>query len=300
MITDLRYRLEYALVRVAGALLRLMPIDGATALTGRLVGLVGPLTGLNRRAMANLRTAFPDMPDDERRRIATAMWRNTGRTIAETLLLDRILADPSRLVVADQEAMRAILSRPGAALGLTLHLGNWEIAGIACGFYGARLAGVYRPLRNPYLDRYLRQTRGPFYPAGLFFKSKRGASPSMDSAGFAAIALLREGGHLGMVCDQVDDSGLFTVPFFGQDATFTPAPAVIARHVGARVWVGRCLRIGNRSRFRVDVTELQVAKSDDRLADLRSLTAAMARHFEVWIREAPEQWMWWQRQTIAG
>jgi KDO2-lipid IV(A) lauroyltransferase len=300
MMKDLRYRVEYALVRIAGAFLRLMSIDMAGSLTGWAVGWVAPHTSLHRRAMANLQTAFPQWTDAERRHVAAAMWRNTGRTIAETMLLDRILADPSRLIVDDREAVSALLERSGAALGLTLHLGNWEIAGIACGLYGARLAGVYRPLRNPYLDRYLRRTRTPFYPAGLFFKGKSGGTLAIGGAGLAAIKLLREGGHLGMVCDQVDDSGLFTVPFFGQDATFTPAPALIARHVGARVWVGCCQRIGNRSQFRMDIRELPVTRTEDRTADLRLLTAAMARQFELWIRETPDQWMWWQRQTIAG
>jgi len=192
------------------------------------------------------------------------------------------------------------LRAPGANIGVTLHMGNWEITGIACGICGGKLAGVYRPLRNPYLDRYLRKTRTPLYPAGLLFKAPTRGTMSIDSAAIAAINLLRSGGHLGVVCDQVDETCVFTVPFFGQEAKFTPAPAVFARNASARIWIARCLRRDGSSRFTVEVKELLTEQTSDRRADLRNTTAAMAQQFEQWIRETPEQWMWWQRRSIAS
>ena len=211
-------------------------------LVGGLVAWVGPWTSLHGRALRNLAVAFPDRSEAERKRVATAMWRNTGRTIAETMMLQRILSDPSRLEIDGREELQRHLRAPGANIGVTLHMGNWEITGIACGICGGKLAGVYRPLRNPYLDRYLRRTRTPLYPAGLLFKAPTRGTMSIDSAAIAAINLLRSGGHLGVVCDQVDETCVFTVPFFGQEAKFTPAPAVFARNASARIWIARCLR----------------------------------------------------------
>jgi len=298
-LKDLRLRAEYAVVRSAAALLRLLPIDIGSAVVGSVVAWIAPWTALHTRALANLAAAFPDWSEAERKRVAAAMWRNTGRTIAETLLLDRIVSDPSRLEIEGRDAVERLLREPGANIGVTLHMGNWEIAAIAGGICGAKLAGVYRSLRNPYLDRYLRETRSPFYPAGLLVKATtRGGAP-IGSAAIAAINLLRDGGHLGVVCDQVDDTCAFTVPFFSRQAKFTPAPAVFARGVGARVWIGRCLRRDHRSRFLIEIKELLVERTSDRAADLRSTTAAMALQFEHWIRDAPEQWMWWQRRSIS-
>jgi KDO2-lipid IV(A) lauroyltransferase len=299
-LKDLRLRAEYALVRLGAGLLRLLPIDVAASVAGSAVGWVAPWTSLHARALRNLAVAFPDWSEAERRRVAAAMWRNTGRTIAETLLLGRIISDPSRLEIEGREALERCLREPGANIAVALHLGNWEVGGIAWGICGGRLAGVYRELRNPYLDRYLRQTRSPVYPAGLFAKgTSRGAMP-ISSATLAAINLLREGGHLGIVCDQVDDSCTFTVPFFSQQAKFSPALAVFARSVGARIWISRCRRRDPRSRFLVEIKELLVERTTDRAADLRNTTAAMAQQFELWIRETPEQWMWWQRRSISS
>jgi KDO2-lipid IV(A) lauroyltransferase len=68
---------------------------------------------------------------------------------------------------------------------------------------------------------------------------------------------------------------------------------MIARHVGARVWMARCLRIGHGSRFRVELKEIQIERSDNRADDVKAMTTAIFAQFEAWIREAPEQWMWW-------
>ena len=299
-LKDLRFRAEYALVRVAAALLRLLPIDLAVGIVATMVAWVAPWTSLHDRALRNLAVAFPDWPEAERQRIAAAMWRNTGRTIGETLLLDSIVADPTRMEIDGGSALERNLREPGANIGVTLHMGNWEFVAIAWGLCGGKLAGIYRPLRNPYLDRYLRETRGPLYPAGLLFKGAvRGSSPS-KAAAVAVVTLLRRGGHLGVVCDQVDEGSSFAVPFFGQQATFTPAPAMFARHSGARVWILRCLRRDNRSRFRIEIKELLVEQTSDRREDQRNVTGAIALQFEHWIRDTPEQWMWWQRRSISG
>jgi len=299
-LRDLQHRAEYWFIRSSAFLLSLLPIDLAVGIVARLVAVVGPWTSLHARALRNLGVAFPDWPEAEHRRVAAAMWRHTGRTIGETLLLQRIVADASRLEIDGRPALEQSFREHGAHVGITLHMGNWEIAGVVCAICGGRLAGIYRPLRNPYLDGYLRKTRDPLYPGGLLFKGAARESRPNKAAAVAAMSLLRRGGYLAAVCDQVDETSGFTVPFFGQQSTFTPAPAVFARHADARIWIARCLRRDDRSRFRIEIKELLVERVGDRRTDLRNVTAAMAAQFELWIRDTPEQWMWWQRRSISG
>jgi KDO2-lipid IV(A) lauroyltransferase len=106
---------------------------------------------------------------------------------------------------------------------------------------------------------------------------------------------VRKGGRLGLVCDLYDRTGL-PVPFFGRPARSVAIPAMIARRVGARIWMSRCLRIGNKSRFQIELKELKVPRTGNQGDDVKSITAAMQSQFEVWIREAPEQWMWNNRR----
>jgi hypothetical protein len=194
---------EWALVRTAAGLLRLLPIDVGASLAASLVSCAAPWTAFHRRALRNFGTAFPDWSEGERERVAAAMWRNTGRTFAETLQLDRIFSNCSRIEMTGHGALEQCLREPGANVGVTLHR---EIVSFAVGLCGARVAGVYRRLRNPYLDRYFRLMREPFYPRGLLGKGRASGELPLRSIAIAAKKLLRNAGHLGLGCGQIDNA----------------------------------------------------------------------------------------------
>ena len=262
--------------------------------------LLAPRAQLHQRALANIAAAFPEAASAERNRIASAMWGNLGRVAVETLLIDRILNDPTRVEVLAGPDVRRRLLEPGPIIAVTLHMGNWELVPLAHAGCNGALAAVYRPFRNPYLDRFMRSQRVRLYPGGLVAKGRLGADKLAGHAtGRGLIAAVREGGALGFVCDQVGPRGCDTVPFFGYQAKFNHAPGLVARHVGARIWAVRCLRVGRKARFRIEIKEIPLDHTANRQQDVHKATAAMAGLFEDWIRDAPEQWMWWQRRSIA-
>jgi Kdo2-lipid IVA lauroyltransferase/acyltransferase len=292
------HRLEYLVVRAAAAAARVVPLRWVTATGAGLVGLIGPMLRQNRRALANLEVAFPEKSQAERRRIARAMWANMGRIFAETLVLDRIVADPGRITIVDRAEWQRRMGEPGSSIGCTLHMGNWELAIWPLTLFGRAPVGVYKPLDNPLLDRWLADTRRALYPSGLLGKGESEDDPRAGQrTARALIDIARKGGAIGFVSDHFDRRGE-PIRFMGRQARFTTAPAMIARHVGARVWVGRCKRIGKGSRFEIELKELAVLRSSDKAADSRALTTAIFAQFEDWIREAPEQWMWWNTRWL--
>jgi Kdo2-lipid IVA lauroyltransferase/acyltransferase len=296
----LRHRLEYAAVRLGVGFVRLLPMRWAIAAGAALGRSVGPRRRQHRRALQNLARAFPEKSTDEVETIARLMWANMGRVMVETMLIDRIVADPRRLVVSDHEHWAARISQPGPAIGATLHMGNWELAIWPLSLFGRSPAGVYRPLANPYVDRWLRAQRTSLYPGGLFGK---GDTDEPERGGQRTAKLMidhvRRGGCMGFVCDHNDRRGV-VISFLGGQARFTHVPAMVARHVDARIWVGRCLRTSNEPRFRMDITELALPRTGDRTGDIQAVTAAIFAQFEAWIREHPEQWMWWNTRWIKN
>ena len=294
----LRHRIEYGALRLALALARLLPIEWLAASGSFLVGTLGPRLRQNRRALSNLAIAFPEKSEAERQAIARAMWANMGRTFAETLVLDRLIADPTRLEIRDREVWAHKGAERGPIVGCTLHMGNWELAIRPFSLFGREPAGVYKPLDNPLIDAWLKETRSILFPAGLLGKGDRGDTDGTGQrTARALIDKARSGGTLGFVADHFDRRGE-PIPFLGRLARFTTAPAGIARHVGARVWLGRCLRVGTESRFRFDIREVPVPKTGDKKADALALTTSIFAVFEDWIRQHPEQWMWWNTRWV--
>jgi KDO2-lipid IV(A) lauroyltransferase len=297
-LRDLQFRLEYVVLRAVAGAVRLVPLDAATHLSAwcwrRLAPLINPKR--HNRALDNLRIACPEKSEEERKAIALKHWENLGRVMAETMRIDQLIADPSRLTIKNPEVFSRYSSKLGPIVGASLHMGNWELAIWPLTVAGADPACVYRTVNNPYVDRYVRYQRRDLYPGGLFGRGKvEGDHGESQKTARLIMDYVRRGGRLGVVCDLYDRTGL-PVPFFGKDARTVTIPAMIARRTGARIWMSRCMRVGNDSRFEIELKELRVPRTANHSDDVKWATAAMTRQFEEWVREMPEQWMWSNRR----
>ena len=151
-----------------------------------------------------------------------------------------------RLHVTDGHWISRYKNKMGPALIVTMHMGNWELGMWPVTLAGVRPAGVYRQVKNPYVDRYLRSQREELYPGGLFGRGRAAGQDETQKTARLIMDYVRQGGRLGFISDLYDANGI-EVPFFGHPAKSMPIAAMIARRVGARIWIGRCLRIGNRA-----------------------------------------------------
>jgi KDO2-lipid IV(A) lauroyltransferase len=298
LLRDLQFRLEYVLLRLVIGFVHLFPLAWATALSARGWRALAPLVNpkRHRRALDNLAIAFPEMSEAERRRICMAHWENLGRVMAETMLIDRLIKDPSRITIVSDRLFSRYKDKLGPAIGISLHMGNWELSVLPFVIARANPAAVYRSVNNPYVDAYLRWQRRDLYPGGLFGRGKvEGDHGDNQRTARILTDFVRRGGRLGMVCDLFDRTGI-EVPFFGKPARTQAIGAMIARRVGSRIWLSRCKRVGTGSRFELEIRELRVPRTTNQSEDIRWIMTEMQKVFEAWIREAPEQWMWSNRR----
>lgn len=297
LLRDLQYRLEYVALRLVAGFFRSLPLRVATGASAyawrRLAPAINPKR--HKRALDNLAIAFPEKSEEEREQIALAHWENLGRIMVETMRIDRFLREPERIEITSQNIFSRYKDKLGAAVGVSLHMGNWELAILPFTWAGATPAAVYRSVTNPYVDAYLRYQRKDLYPDGLFGRGNVGDHGDDQRTARAIMDFVRRGGRLGLVCDLYDRTGI-PVPFFGKDAKTQAIAAMIARRVGARIWLSRVKRIGKESRFEIELKELRVPRTANQAEDIRWTMVHMQEQFEEWIREAPEQWMWSNRR----
>jgi Kdo2-lipid IVA lauroyltransferase/acyltransferase len=296
-LQDLQWRIEYGVLRTVAAFFRSLPLGFATDASAFCWRRLAPLINLKRhkRALDNLAIAFPEKSEEERHEIALKHWENLGRVMVETMRIDRFLAEPERVDIVSQNIFSRYKDKLGAAIGVSLHMGNWELAILPFTWAGANPAAVYRSVTNPYVDRYLRAQRKDLYPDGLFGRGNVGEHGDDQKTARAIMDFVRRGGRLGLVCDLYDRTGM-PVPFFGKDAKTQAIGAMIARRVGARIWLSRVKRIGTSSRFQIELKELRVPRTANQAEDIRWTMTHMQEQFEAWIRDAPEQWMWSNRR----
>lgn len=297
-LRDIQFRLEYVLLRTIVGFIRLMPLSLAREFSAWTWGWLAPRVNpkRNKRALSNLMIAFPEKTQGERDAIAKAHWQNLGRVMAETMQMDRVLARPDAIEITNKAVFARYSGKLGPIIGASLHMGNWELAIWPLVVSGARPAAVYRSVNNPYVDRYLREQRKDLYPGGLFGRGTVEGDHGDDQKTARLLTdFVRNGGRLGIVCDLFHRRGI-PVPFFGQEARTLAIAGMIARRLGTRIWMSRCIRVGNDSRFQIELKELRVPRTANQGEDIRTIMTEMQMQFEVWIREYPEQWMWSNRR----
>lgn len=266
------------------ALARPLPIAWVSGLGGWLGRRVLVRRRRQRRAMANLALAFPEMAPTALEAITRTMWDSYGRALAETLILDRIAADSGRIELANPEVLEADAGAGTVFVGM--HFANWEINALPARGRFEGLAGLYKPFRSGSLDAWVRRHRAAFYPGGLL--------EADATALLKAARVVQAGGAVCLLADHRDAGGL-DVPFFGRPAPSTAFPATLGRRFGARVIAARTDRLDG-ARFRVVLRRIDVPVTGDKDADIAAATAALQTVFEDWIRADPAGWLWFYKR----
>ncbi len=282
------HALEGGLAYALFALVRVLPVDWASALGGVLARLIGPLSPVQRRAARNLARALPELSDAERRRTLRAMWDNLGRVAAEYPHLGRFAPyrDNSPVEVVGVEHIDEAKADGKGGIFFSGHVGNWEIAALAVEGRGIPVALVYRAPNNPIVDRLIRRCRGPVAK----LRVPKGPAGARDM-----LRHLKAGGHLAMLIDQKMNDGI-AVPFFGRDAMTAPALAELALKYDVPVYPVRVERLEG-ARFRITIhPKLMLPRTGDRNADVVATMLQVNQMLETWIRERPAQWLWVHRR----
>ena len=108
--------------------------------------------------------------------------------------------------------------------------------------------------------------------------------------------VLEAGGHVAMLVDQHYVNGV-DVTFFGRRCKANPFIARLARHVECPIHGTRMVRLPDRHRFRVDLTEaIAPARDADGKVDIAGTMQAITSVIEGWVREYPDQWLWLHRR----
>jgi KDO2-lipid IV(A) lauroyltransferase len=254
----------------------------------RFIGRLAWMLGIRRRvALDNLRYAFPELPEPERRRIARGAFENMALTALESLTAT---AHPDWALDGfvqweNRELFQRAHQEGKGVLVATAHLGSWELLGSVLARQGMPLHAVVRPLRGAVNELIVRSR----LESGLGLIAARGALRGMLRA-------LSRGGVVCMLLDQVmpANKGVF-VPFFGRPASTTPGLSAAARRTGAPVLVAASIREGDALRLHLE-GPFPVPQTGDVEADIRAHTADVTAAIERLIRRHPEQWLWLHRR----
>ncbi len=280
---DLIWRLEAAAFAGFIGLMRLIGLEAASNFGGWVLKTLGPKTGTHRTVIRNLRIAFPDMDPEERQRLAVAQWEQTGRTFAETAVMDRLTPASGRIDIVGAERLEAIRASGQPVVFVSGHLANIETMAAVLVASGVPVQVTYRAANNPYVDRQIVAARAR-YGVRLF-------APKGGDGARELLAGMGRGESVALMNDQKFSEGP-EVTFFGQPVNAAPGPSRLALRFGTVIQPMSVVRLPG-VRFRVTAHEpIELAQTGDRQADIKAGVQAITTFIEDRVREHPVDWFW--------
>src|ERR1019366_6729914 len=253
---------------------------------GVAVVFFAALPRLRRIASFNLKLAFPDWSDAQRRGVVNGMIRQLGWMGGEFSQFPKYTAERIKeIVVLDGVENYLEAQRAGkGVLILTGHFSAWELAPFAQARFGHPMSFLAREVDNPMVDALVNS-----------YRTLSGNKPiEKNQSARAVLRVLGDGGTVGILADQntLREEGVF-VDFFGIPACTTTGIARMALHTGAAVVPGYILWDPTIKKYRLRFDpEVELVRTGNAEADVHANTARFARVIEEVVRKNPEQWVW--------
>ena len=244
---------------------------------------------LRKIGMFNLRLAFPDWSDAQRRRVLRGSFRNLGRMLADLAHFPSITpADISELVTYEGFENFAVAQKQRrGVLFLTAHFGGWELGSFAHGVYGHPCHFVVRELDNPLLNRLIHRHRGA------------SGGTSIDKRYFARgiLKALKDNQAVGILLDQnaLAGDGVF-VDFFGRPACTNSGLARLALKTGAPVLLSLVIWKPEAGKYHIRFEPVELVRLPEPEEEVRANTARFTEKIEEFVRRYPDQWLWMHRR----
>jgi KDO2-lipid IV(A) lauroyltransferase len=290
---DLLDRLLYLALRVVTMGLHSWGINVSLALAKITGTILFHLDKKHReRAMFNLRNAFPEKTDLQRRAIALRSMQALCMLGVEVLFTPRLMHIHTftryvRFGPNFEKVLRLMLQKNHGLVMLTGHYGNWEVLGFTLATMGFGISSVARPLDNPYISDYIFGVREA---SGQRMITKFGATEEMTGT-------LDRRGALGFTADQnAGKKGIF-VDFFGRRASAYKSIGLLAMEYKVPVVIGYSRRIGNGFLFEVGCQDIIMPSDWEQVDDpLRYITQRYTNAIEQFVRAEPGQYFWFHRR----
>ncbi|MPZ50151.1 MAG: hypothetical protein GEU75_12790 [Dehalococcoidia bacterium] len=293
MFMNLRWAIMYWLSRVSIRLGRYLPSGLCYAVSGPIADLVFLLPSRHRRVLVeNLtRVVGPDEATPTARRV----FRSFARYVIDLYQTPGRghEALKRRLQFDDWRRLDEALDAPNGTLFVTLHLGQIDLGAGAIAAHGHQVNVIAEPLSYKPMNNLIQGLRRQLGMKVIPAKKAR-----LD-----VFRCLNRGEVLVMLFDAVEPGQGTLVDFCGAPAEVATAPARIALRTGARILPAVIGHDGHRLVPLVDF-DLRFESTGDEEADVQSLTQALARSFEPFLRRFPDQWFAfrpvWQARVAAG
>jgi len=260
---------------------KILGLKIASSISNKIALFFGPIFRSKDIIKSNILKAFPYLDSDEIDIISKKMWGNYGRILAEYVFIKDFRGPKfnNKIKVKGQDVLEKIKKDNEPVIFVSGHFNNFELMALHIEKSGIKLAAIYRPLNNKFLNFIMERVRKKYICKNQI---KKGISGTKKLLGF-----FKQKTSIALMIDQRVSQGIKS-KFFNDVCFTTTIPAQFVKKFKCKIVPIYIERIHDTN-FQIVVHE-PINFSDNET--IESITANLNNLLEKMILKNPGQWIW--------
>ncbi len=227
----------------------------------------------------NLKNLNKDISLELKTKIINSMWKNYGMTFIEYIYLDYFKKNNSHTIIEGEKNLNDVLFNEKPVIFVSGHFANFELMSMEITKKEIKLATIYRPLNNIFLNPFMEYLRKKYICKNQIKKGIRGVKNSIE--------YIKKGYSIALMIDQRVSEGE-KVNFFGKPALTTTLPAQLAIKFNLPI-VPVSIKRSEDNKF---IIKFHDKINSSEFKDKLQITNRLNHILENMIIDNPYQWIW--------
>ena len=280
-MNKIKYFFQFLIVIFMFFIFRLLGVKISSFVGGKIFQFIGPFFRSKKIIHLNIKRAFPNLEQKKIDKITSNMWNNYGRVFAEYMFIKKFrnnqLSD--NIIIEGKEILNDLKEKNIKAIFISGHFSNFELMAMQIEKIGIKIATIYRPLNNIFLNFIMENIRTKHICKKQI---KKGIGGLKD-----LLKLNKEGYSPALMIDQRVSQGS-KLDFFNEKAFTTTIPAQLVKKFNIPV-VPIFIERFDGIKFKMKVQKPIYFKDNSSIDDI---TLRLNKILERMILDSPNYWIW--------
>jgi KDO2-lipid IV(A) lauroyltransferase len=283
IVKTIKYFFQAIFIYLFFIIIKIIGINSSRKIFSFIFNKIGSLIKSEKIINANLEKFLGSQNIDLKKNIKLQMWGNYGKTFVEYLFLHKFRNMNSHIQIKGEEIIDKIKKNNKPVIFVSGHFANFELMSMELTKRDVKLATIYRPLNNFFLNPFMEYLRKKYICQNQIKKGLIGVKDS--------IQYIKNNFSVALMIDQRVSEGK-NLPFFEHMALTTTMPAQMALKFDldiVPIYISRNLT----NNFEMEIYEpIKILKNEDVEANKLNISIQLNKILEKMISRDPGQWIW--------
>ncbi len=278
----IKYFLQFICVIFFFVIFKILGLKLASIISSNIFILFGPIFRSNKIVFSNLKIAFPDIDENQKKQMLKKIWFNYGKIFAEYMFIKDFRHNEkysAKISIENKDIIEKIKKDNEQVIFISGHFNNFELMAMQIEKLGIKLTALYRPLNNPYLNPIMEKIRKKYICKK---QVKKGISGTKD-----LLLDFKDGSSIALMIDQRVSQGIRS-NLFNKEALTTTIPAQFIKKFKIRIIPVHVERKRDND-FKIKFFEPVNFSNEE---SIETITFKLNKILEEMIIKNPEQWIW--------